>query len=1083
MLWEVEIRPAAGEVDRDGLRVVGEAHALGVAGVKTVTTARSFLLQGASLNNSDVTRAATTLLVDPVAEIFSAHQVSAKSASSKGRLLNVLFKPGVTDNVALSTQKALADLGFAVDTVATGRKYWFEADVSDTDLDRIAKRVLANDAIERVIAGPLQMDQIGAGSEYKFQLRTVPIRTMNDDALMHLSKHGQLYLSLAEMLTIKTHWVEQQRDPTDIELESVAQTWSEHCSHKTLKGRIRYRDENGEHLFENMLKETVFGATVAIREKLGADDWCVSVFKDNAGVVKFDDEQNVCFKVETHNHPSAIEPYGGANTGLGGVIRDPLGTGLGAKPICNTDVFCFAPPDTPYDALPPGTLHPKLVMKGVVSGVRDYGNRMGIPTVNGSVFFDERYLGNPLVYCGTAAMIPVDKVEKEVHPGDLIVAVGGRTGRDGIHGATFSSAELTHESETISGGAVQIGNAVTEKMVMDVILQARDKGLYHAITDCGAGGFSSAVGEMGEHTGAVVWLDKCPLKYAGLSYTEIWISEAQERMVLAVPEQNWEEFRALCAAEGVEATAFGQFGNEGRLKLTYHGEVVGDVAMSFLHDGRPPVVRDATYTPPNEIPLQEFSGSLRDFLDVIGYAPVPELNEHLKEEVESQRLTRAQRESDAKSGIEHAISAALLKHFGEDANVEVHVNRLTDSPIVKLNGREVEAEELGKLLGVISAATAKPLMRERIRESASAGHSRLSASLSKILGSLNVCSKEWIIRQYDHEVQSGSVIKPLVGVACDGPSDAAVVRPNLKSQRGVVVSNGMNPHYGDFDPYWMAAAAIDEAVRNCVAVGADPSRIAILDNFCWGNTERPETLGSLVRAALGCKDTAIAFGTPFISGKDSLNNEFSYVDASGQKQTVAIPSSLLISALGQVEDVRKCVTMDLKAVGNVLYQIGITKNELGGSHFALVNGLKGGTVPHVNLQQAPKIFVAVHKAIENGLLKSCHDLSEGGLAVAAAEMAFAGGFGVELDLSALASSSTITDPAVLLYSESTTRFLVEVTPESAAKLEALFQGLPITKIGKTTSAKRVQAGVDGKQVLDADCAELKAAWLKPLAWE
>ena len=972
MLWEVEIRPAAGEVDRDGLRVVGEAHALGVAGVKTVTTARSFLLQGASLNNSDVTRAATTLLVDPVAEIFSAHQVSAKSASSKERLLNVLFKPGVTDNVALSTQKALADLGFAVDTVATGRKYWFEADVSDADLDRIAKRVLANDAIERVITGPLQMDQIGAGSEYKFQLRTVPIRTMNDDALMHLSKHGQLYLSLAEMLTIKAHWVEQQRDPTDIELESVAQTWSEHCSHKTLKGRIRYRDEKGERVFENMLKETVFGATVEIREKLGADDWCVSVFKDNAGVVKFDDEQNVCFKVETHNHPSAIEPYGGANTGLGGVIRDPLGTGLGAKPICNTDVFCFAPPDTPYDALPPGTLHPKLVMKGVVSGVRDYGNRMGIPTVNGSVFFDERYLGNPLVYCGTAAMIPVDKVEKEVHPGDLIVAVGGRTGRDGIHGATFSSAELTHESETISGGAVQIGNAVTEKMVMDVILQARDKGLYHAITDCGAGGFSSAVGEMGEHTGAVVWLDKCPLKYAGLSYTEIWISEAQERMVLAVPEQNWEEFRALCAAEGVEATAFGQFGNEGRLKLTYHGEVVGDVAMSFLHDGRPPVVRDATYMPPKEVPL----------------------------------------------------TASLVTR-----------------------------------------------------------HSSLSSSLSSILGSLNVCSKEWIIRQYDHEVQSGSVIKPLVGVACDGPSDAAVVRPNLKSQRGVVVSNGMNPHYGDFDPYWMAAAAIDEAIRNCVAVGADPSRIAILDNFCWGNTERPETLGSLVRAALGCKDTAIAFGTPFISGKDSLNNEFSYVDASGQKQTVAIPSSLLISALGQVEDVRKCVTMDLKASGNVLYQIGITKNEMGGSHFALVNGLKGGTVPHVDLQQAPKIFVAVHKAIQSGLLKSCHDLSEGGLAVAAAEMAFAGGFGVELDLSALASSSTITDPTVLLYSESTTRFLVETTPESAAKLEALFQGVPITKIGKTTSARRVQAGLGGKQVLDADCAELKAAWLKPLAWE
>jgi phosphoribosylformylglycinamidine synthase II len=973
MLWEVEIRPTAGEIDREGLRVVGEAHALGAARVKTVRSARSFLLQGGTLSESDVTRAAHTLLVDPVAEVFSAHRVSSQStaaATNPGRLLNVLFKPGVTDNVALSAQKALADLGFAVDAVATGRKYWFETDVSDGDLDRICKRVLANDAIERVVSGPLQMDQIGAGSEYKFQLRTVPIRTMNDEALMDLSKHGQLYLSLAEMQTIQKHWVDQQRDPTDIELESVAQTWSEHCSHKTLKGRIRYRDERGERVFENMLKETVFGATVAIREQLGADDWCVSVFKDNAGIVKFDDQQNVCFKVETHNHPSAIEPYGGANTGIGGVIRDPLGTGLGARPICNSDVFCFAPPETSYDALPPGTLHPKLVMKGVVSGVRDYGNRMGIPTVNGAVFFDERYLGNPLVYCGTVAMIPVDKCEKEVHQGDLIVAVGGRTGRDGIHGATFSSAELTHESETISGGAVQIGNAVTEKMVMDVILQARDLSLYHAITDCGAGGFSSAVGEMGEEIGAVVWLEKCPLKYSGLSYTEIWISEAQERMVLAVPPEKWEEFHALCAAEGVEATAFGQFGNGGRLKLTYHGQIVGDVAMSFLHDGRPPVVRDAVYLPP------------------------------------------------------------------ADAN---------------LGARPTSGTFDKELVG--------------------------------ILGSLNVCSKEWIIRQYDHEVQAGSVVKPLVGVACDGPSDAAVVRPDLQSNRGVVVSNGMNPRYGDFDPYWMAAAAIDEAVRNCVAVGADPDRIAILDNFCWGNTERPETLGSLVRAALGCKDTAIAFRTPFISGKDSLNNEFSYVDPQGKKQTVAIPSSLLISALGQVDDVRQCVTMDLKAAGNVLYQVGITREEMGGSHYALVNGLTGGTVPHVDLQLAPRVFKAVHSAIENGLLRSCHDLSEGGLAVAAAEMAFAGGLGVELNVASLVRSTGITDPAVLLFSESATRFLVEVAPDSVAKLEATFAGLPLTRIGTVVLDGKVQITNQGTTLIQSNTKDLKSAWLKPLAWD
>ena len=992
MLWEVEICPAVQEIDREAIRVINEAQALGALTVTHVRSARAFLLQSSSITEAELHRAAQTLLVDPVVETFQLIRIdTANSGSSRLPILNVLFKPGGTDNVGMSTQKALVDLGFDVEAVATGRKYWFNPSTSSADLDRLAKRVLANDAIERVISGPLQMDTIGAGSTYTFELRIVPIRTMNDDALRHLSQQGQLYLSLAEMQTIQQHWLDQQRDPTDIELETVAQTWSEHCSHKTLKGRIRYRDEHGERLFENMLKETVFGATVEIRRRLGQDDWCVSVFKDNAGVVKFDDQQHVCFKVETHNHPSAIEPYGGANTGLGGVIRDPLGTGLGAKPILNTDVFCFAPPETPIDSLPPGTLHPKAVMKGVVSGVRDYGNRMGIPTVNGAVFFDERYLGNPLVYCGTAAMIPVDKVEKEVHPGDFIVAVGGRTGRDGIHGATFSSAELTHESETISGGAVQIGNAVTEKMVLDVVLQARDKNLYNAITDCGAGGFSSAVGEMGEHVGAVVWLEKCPLKYAGLSYTEIWISEAQERMVLSVPPDKWNEFFGLCAAEGVEASAIGQFGNEGRLQLTYHGQTVGDVAMRFLHDGRPPVVRDAVYLPPQEIPLSR----------------------------------------------------------------------------------------------ILSPQAGNPLTRRSTSTAVQPSTLTHQQSLTAILGSLNVCSKEWIIRQYDHEVQAGSVVKPLVGVACDGPSDAAVVRPDLTSQRGVVVSNGMNPHYGDFDPYWMAAAAIDEALRNCVAVGADPSRIAILDNFCWGNTERPETLGSLVRAALGCKDTAIAFGTPFISGKDSLNNEFSYVDpTTGEKRTVAIPSSLLISAIGQVADVRQCVTMDLKQAGNRLYLVGVTRDELGGSHYALVNGLRGGTVPHVDLVQAPQIFAAVHRAMISGLVRSCHDLSEGGLAAAAAEMAFAGGLGIELDLSPVARSAGLSDPAVLLFSESPTRFVFEVEPLKAAEFEAAFTGLPLDRIGQVTSSGSVRiTTIEGASLIDATLCDLKAAWLKPLAWE
>ena len=435
------------------------------------------------------------------------------------RLVHVLPKPGVMDPVAQSVLSAIADFGIRAEAVRTLKKYWIGG-LSDERLGAFASKVLANDAIEQVVVGPLAFDRLEVGSPYEFRLATVPLRQMDDAGMERLSLQGQLYLSLAEMRTIQAHFQSLGRDPTDVELETVAQTWSEHCSHKTLAGRIRYREAGRERNFENMLRETIFAATEKIRNEAGPADWCVSVFRDNAGVVRFDDQYNLVFKVETHNHPSALEPYGGANTGLGGVIRDPMGTGMGARPVCNTDVFCFAPPDTPAEQIPPGVLHPRRVIKGVVSGVRDYGNRMGIPTVNGAIYFDSRYLGNPLVFCGNIGLIPADKSFKRPRAGDLIVAVGGRTGRDGIHGATFSSAELTSQSETVSGGAVQIGNAITEKMLLDVLLAARDRGLYNAVTDCGAGGFSSAVGEMGEKIGAEVWLDRVPLKYEGLSYTE-----------------------------------------------------------------------------------------------------------------------------------------------------------------------------------------------------------------------------------------------------------------------------------------------------------------------------------------------------------------------------------------------------------------------------------------------------------------------------------------------------------------------------------------------------------------------------------
>jgi len=1012
MLWEVEILPIGSEKDYEGQRILASARSQGISGLDAVKSAKTFLIQG-DLTRSDATRAAEQLLVDPVTEQFHIHELpstESQISNSKSQiLLNVLLHPGVTDSVAENAAKALTRLDLSVTNVATCRRYWLTGDLDAAKLSQLSKKVLANDAIEYVVTGPLQIKDLTLGSEYKFKLTTVAIRDMNDDALMVLSKQGQLYLSIAEMKTVQDHFHSLQRDPTDIELETIAQTWSEHCSHKTLGGRIHYVETcegkvTRDTHFNNMLKETIFAATVQIRKNLGKDDWCVSVFKDNAGIVKFDEKQNVCIKVETHNHPSAIEPYGGANTGMGGVIRDPLGTGLGARPVCSTDVFCFARPDYPADQLPPGVLHPLAVMQGVVAGVRDYGNRMGIPTVNGAVCFDDRYLGNPLVYCGNVAMIPVDKCDKKVSPGDLIVTVGGRTGRDGIHGATFSSVELTEESEHISGGSVQIGNPVTEKMVADVILAARDLNLYSAITDCGAGGFSSAVGEMGEDTGAEVWLDKAPLKYSGLSYTEIWISEAQERMVLSVPPAKWDAFHDLCASEGVEATAIGVFTDTKQLVLKYGEHEVGNLSIDFMHGGRPPVIREAVY------------------------------------EIKS----RPHSPSEEPPGTRHQPATGTTPTNAADQSTPSSSLRPPSPPSF---GEKEHCDDAYK--------------------------TDYTDDLKKILGSLNVASKEWIIRQYDHEVQAGSVIKPLVGINNDGPSDAAVVRPDLTSKRGLVVSCGINPHFGDQDPYWMAASAIDEAVRNCVAVGADPDRIAILDNFCWGNTERAETLGTLVRAAVGCQDIAVAYGTPFVSGKDSLNNEFSYEDSTGTRRTVAIPSTLLITALGQVDDVETCVTMDLKCPGNLLYLIGETKDEMGGSHYNLVNGLTGGNVPTVDKNLAPKIFRALHQAIKQGMILSCHDLSEGGLAVAAAEMAFAGGVGVEIELPE-------GDTAVMMYSESNSRFLLEVDPSKIQLIETLFEGLPQRIVGRSVDSHNFKILFAGINVVDESLSVLKMAWQLPL---
>lgn len=960
-LWEVEIRARPGMPDPERLRVAAEIQTLAAAlerrfgqAKPTFTATRGYLIDG-EVDEALVEQIAGEFLVDSVVE--TAEWAPVASRKPPRTTLTVLKKPGVTDPVAQTALAAIRGAGAPVDEVRTFSRYAFPVGASRELLDYLAKKVFANEAIEQVVFGPLEDRHLADAAEAPFVKVTVPLRGMHDDALMKLSKEGQLYLNLAEMRTIREHFESLGRNPTDIELETIAQTWSEHCSHKTLRGPYSFA---GERHQAGLLKDTIMRVTRTLDR-----DWCVSVFVDNAGVVRFDEEWNVCFKVETHNHPSAIEPYGGANTGIGGVIRDPMGTGLGAKPICNTDVFCVAPPDTPDDSLPPGTLHPARVLRGVVAGVRDYGNRMGIPTVNGAVCFDARYLGNPLVFCGTVGLLPADKSFGGAKAGDLIVAMGGRTGRDGIHGATFSSGELTAESETVSSGAVQIGNAITEKKVLDVLLVARDQGLYRAVTDCGAGGFSSAVGEMGADIGARVQLDSALLKYKGLSYTEIWISEAQERMVLAVPPENWQALRSIAEGEDVEVFVLGTFEDTGKLILNYRDTVVGELSMHFLHDGRPPVMHVGEFEPPPTRPLATPAGA------------------------------------DLRPG----------------------------------------------------------------------------SVLKKLLGSLNVASKEWIIRQYDHEVQGGSVIKPLVGPGADGPSDAAVVTPILGSTRGLAIGCGLCPRYGDLDPYRMAASAIDEAMRNVVAVGGDPARTSILDNFCWGNTERPEVFGSLCLAAMACHDVAIALGTPFISGKDSLNNEFV---ADGKR--IVIPPTLLISAMAIVPDARQCVTMDLKAAGNSLFLVGVTKDERGGSQFNLVLGGEGGDVPDVDPARAAETFARLHGAIREGSVRSCHDLSEGGLAVALAEMAFAGDLGLDVSLANAPTEGT-RDPLAILFSESNTRFLVEVEADKKDAFLTAMASTPLAEIGTVASSGRlVVRSAEGAVLIDEPVGELREVWKSPLAW-
>lgn len=930
---------------------------------------------------------------DAVTQVYA---VDKPLAAHFDWIAEVGYKPGVTDNAGRTAlETALLCLGrqpVPGEKVYTSRQYLFRGGLSRQDVERIVTKVISNELIQRhVVATRAEFDR-DCGLRLaaprvadceKAVVEDIDVQ-LPDEGLVQLSRERLLALSLDEMRTIKDYFARAdvqavradfglKTSATDAEIEALGQTWSEHCKHKIFNAVIDYTDENGSHeTIHSLFSTCIKGSTQAIRDRLGSRDWCVSVFKDNAGVITWDDAHNLVYKVETHNSPSALDPYGGALTGIVGVNRDTLGTGKGAKLIFNTDVFCFASPYHEKE-LPPRILHPRRILEGVREGVEHGGNKSGIPTVNGSIIFDDRFLGKPLVYCGTGGIMPRQILGepsevKLVEPGDVIVMAGGRIGKDGIHGATFSSEEL-HEGSPVT--AVQIGDPITQKRMSDFILEARDQGLYRCITDNGAGGLSSSVGEMAQFSGGCdLDLKKAPLKYSGLQPWEILVSESQERMTFAVAPENLRAFLKLAAVMGVEAMDMGTFTNSGLFKVRYGDTPVACLDMAFLHEGLPPMQLKATWTPPrHEEPL-----------------------------------------------------------FAEPAD--------------------------------------------------------LTASLLLLLARLNICSKEMVVRQYDHEVQGGSVVKPLTGLLNDGPSDAAVLRPVLSSMRGVVVSHGICPRYSDIDTYHMTACAIDEALRNFLCVGGSLEGIAGLDNFCWcdpiaseKNPDGEYKLAQLVRANRALYDYCLAYMIPCISGKDSMKNDYVIGDL-----RIAIPPTLLFSIIGRIDDVRRAVTMDVKKAGDLIYVLGSTNNELGASEYFAMQGALGTSVPRVNAVEALELYRALSRAIEQGLIRSCHDCSDGGLGVALAESSFAGGLGMTIDLRTIPSQG-ISRSDYLLFSESQSRFVVTVEPEKSSAFEACMKTTTYARIGTVgMDTSFIITGLKGAPVITADISALKRSWQKTLEW-
>jgi phosphoribosylformylglycinamidine synthase len=902
--------------------LLGGAGDLGISGIRRIEVSDMVFLQ-AALDDA-ARRTMHELLVDPLLQhgAWESSEYPPTVAPDRHVIESALL-PGVTDPVAGEIARVAAREGVMVAGVATGRRFVVHARLTAEELHRLAGRLLANPIIERwAIDEPIEPSFVPTTGEMSSHAERLAFdATATLESLHEINKSRGLALDPAELLAIRDHFVARGRLPTDVEVETIAQTWSEHCSHKTFRAKIVLDGVERESTMLGQLR----ASTTAI-----ARDFVVSAFDGNAGVVRFDAKRTYALKCETHNHPSAVEPFGGANTGVGGVIRDVLGADH--DPIAVTDILCFGEPDTKFADLPEGTLHPRRVRDGVVAGVADYGNKIGLPTIAGAVFYDRGYAANPLVYAGCIGVASDWRPAQVPQPGDRCIVLGGRTGRDGIRGATFSSMTMDATTGDVAGASVQIGDPIVEKLLMDVLRESR--GLYRSITDCGAGGLSSAIGELADGVGAHVDVARVPLKYPGLSAWEVWLSEAQERMVVAVDPRNLDAFCAVCERHGVEATDVGSFTGDKMLRVAAAGTVVLELDTEFLHDGRP-----------------------QRRLDAIAQRPDRAASEHVPEAVARRSLGE--------------LLLALLAHP-------------------------------------------------------------------------NIASKAGVIRRYDHEIRGATLQRPLVGVHADAPGDGSVlVEPGEDS--GIAVGIGVSPFTGEADAQRMAWLAVDEAIRNAVAVGADPRRIALLDNFSWGDPRRATTLGQLVAAVDGCVDAAQHYASPFVSGKDSLNNE--WVDRDATRRSV--PPTLVVTAVAHVPDARRVIGSAARKSGDLLCVVGRVASQWNGSHAARVCATSGRVVPEPDRDAAAR-YEVLHRLILNGTIVACHDVSEGGLAVAVAEMLIGGRLGAHAENPSAASASAGIDMHTWWFAESAGRLVLEIAPGELDRVRAAFGADDVSVVATLT---------------------------------